>query len=64
MFYEFFTRRFFWSSGVVAVAVPRGAFEIWIWSPRRTSGKFGIGFGVEERIDFADALANWGDYAY
>lgn len=63
-FYEFFTRRYFWSSGAVALVLPKGAYELWMWSPDRTTGKFGMGFGVEERIDFADALSGWNFYAY
>ena len=62
--YESFTRRFFWSSGPVAVVLPRGDYEIWIWSPDRTIGKVVIGFGVEERVDVGDALRDWATYAY
>ena len=64
VFYETFTRRFFWSTGVVALVVPKGTYEFWIWSPQRTTGKFGLGYGVEERVDFADAIENWSEYAY
>lgn len=64
VFYESFTRRFFYSSGVTAYVLPKGSYEFWLWSPQKTSGKFGIGFGVEERVEWRDALNNWGFYAY
>jgi len=62
--YESFTRRFFWTSGPVALVVPPGPAEIWIWSPEGTKGQVVIGFGVEERIDIGEALADWGSFAY
>ena len=64
IFYESFTRRFFYSSGVTAYVLPQGSYEFWLWSPAGTTGKFGIGYGVEERINFEDALKNWSEYAY
>ena len=64
VFYESFTRRFFWSSGVTGYVVPPGEIELWIWSPQGTTGKFGVGFGVEEDVDWREALKNWSDYAY
>lgn len=63
-FYETFTRRFFWTSGVIAVVLPAGDYEIWVWSPGGTTGKFVVGFGVEERVDWREALENWSTYAY
>lgn len=63
-FYESFTRRFFWTTGAVALRAPRGPCEVWIWSPARTTGAFAWGMGVEERIDVGEALADWGTYAY
>lgn len=63
-FYESFTRRFFWTTGAVALRAPRGPCEVWIWSPQRTAGAFAWGMGVEERIDVGEALADWGTYAY
>jgi hypothetical protein len=64
VFYESFTRRFFWSSGVTAYVVPPGDYELWIWSPAGTAGKFGVGFGVEEGVDWGEAFDHWLDYAY
>ena len=57
-FHEFFTRRFFWSRGAIAVVVPKGDYEIWIWAPGGTTGKLGFGFGVgvEEKLNFAEAF--------
>lgn len=63
-FYESFTRRFFWTTGAVALRAPRGPCEVWIWSPQGTAGAFAWGMGVEERIDMGEALADWGTYAY
>lgn len=63
-FYEFFTRRFFWSSGPVALVLPRGDYEIWIWSPSRTTGKFGLGFGVEERFQMSKAFEGFSTYEW
>jgi hypothetical protein len=31
--FESFTRRFFWSSGPLAIVFPAGASEIWVWFP-------------------------------
>jgi hypothetical protein len=64
VFYESFTRRYFWGSGGVALVVPRGTYELWLWSPRRTVGQFNIGFGVEEDVDFSEVLRNWSRYGY
>ena len=64
VFYETFTRRFFWSTGAVALVVPKGDYELWMWSPNKTRGKFGIGFGVEEGGDFSRAFEDWSVYAY
>jgi len=63
--FESFLRRVYWSSGTIAVLVPAGDVEIWVWSPRGTTGKFVLGFGVEEGgIDYGDVLDHWSDYAY
>lgn len=64
VFYENFTRRYFWSSGVTGYVVPKGTHELWIWSPDKTKGKVGVGFGVEEDVKWSEALKNWSDYAY
>lgn len=64
---EQFTRRVFWSSTPIAWILPAGNLEIWIWVPRRTAGKFVLGFGVEEDFgegDMSELLKNWSDYAY
>lgn len=64
IFYEFVLRRFYFSSGPLNVVVPQGESELWIFSPRKTTGKFGIGFGVEEGGDYFKALKDWAFYAY
>lgn len=62
--FESFTRRFFWTSGPIALVVPKGPVEVWVWSPARTTGDVVIGYGVEERIDIGAALKDWGTFAY
>lgn len=63
--FESFTRRIFWTNGVTAYVVPAGEVQIWVFSPRGTTGKFVVGIGVEEAgIDFGNVLGNWGTYAY
>jgi hypothetical protein len=64
VFYEFVMRRFYWSSGPMNVVLPQGASELWVWSPEKTKGKFGLGFGVEEGGGYMDALKDWSFYAY
>lgn len=63
-FFESILRRFYWSSGALGVVLPRGDVEIWVWSPQKTHGKFGLGFGVEEGGGYMAALADWSFYAY
>lgn len=63
-FYESHTRRFFWSSGPVALVVRKGDYQFWIWSPERTKGKFGLGFGVEEGGGYLEVFRNWRLYAW
>lgn len=65
--FESFTRRAFWTSGPVALALRAGEHEVWVFSPDGTAGDFVLGFGVEE--DFADEgcgelTRNWSTYAY
>jgi hypothetical protein len=65
--FESFTRRAFWTSGPVALALHEGAYEVWVFSPHGTAGDFVLGFGVEE--DFSDEgcgdlARNWSTYAY
>jgi len=65
--FESFSSRVFWSSTPVALALPAGEFEIWIFSPSGSTGDFVLGFGVEE--DFSNfscgaLLSDWSTYAY
>jgi len=63
--FESFLRRVYWSSGAIALRVPAGDVEVWIWSPAGTTGDFVLGFGVEEGgQDYGDVLSHWSDYAY
>jgi len=64
VFYEFVLRRFYWSSGPMNVVLPAPECVFVVWSPARTTGKFGLGFGVEEGGGYMEALADWGFYAY
>lgn len=64
VFYEFVMRRFYWTSGAMAVVFPAGDSELWVFSPRNTTGKFGLGFGVEEGGGYLAALRDWCFYAY
>ncbi len=64
IFYEFVMRRFYWTSGAMNVVLPEGDSEFWVFSPRKTKGKFGLGFGVEEGGGYLDALKDWSFYAY
>ncbi len=63
--FESYTRRAFWTNGVVAHVLPAGDVRLWVWSPQGTTGKFVLGFGVEEGgQDLGNLLSNWSDYAY
>lgn len=62
--FESIMRRFYWTSEPLAVVFPAGASEIWVWSPAQTTGKFGLGFGVEEGGGYLAALDDWSLYAY
>ena len=62
--FESVMRRFFWTSGALAVVFPKGKSEVWIWSPAKTRGKFGLGYGVEEGGGYMEALKDWAFYAY
>ena len=54
-----------WTNGVVAHVLPAGDVRLWVWSPDGTTGKFVLGFGVEEGgQDLGGILSNWSDYAY
>jgi hypothetical protein len=64
VFFESVMRRFFWTSGALAVVFPKGDSELWIWCPAKTQGKFGIGYGVEEGGGYMEALKDWSFYAY
>ncbi len=65
--FESVLRRMYWSSTPIAVPLPAGPFEVWIWNPDRTVGDFTFALGVEE--DFggggaAGVFDDWGTYAY
>ncbi len=63
--FESYTRRAFYTNGVVAHVLPAGDVRLWVWSPEGTTGKFVLGFGVEEGgQDMGEILSNWSDYAY
>ncbi|MFZ5442501.1 MAG: hypothetical protein ACOZQL_21000 [Myxococcota bacterium] len=62
--WESVMRRFFWTTGALAVVLPKGDSELWVWSPQKTTGKFGIGYGVEENGGYMKALEDWSFYAY
>lgn len=63
--FESFTRRAFWTNGVVAHVLPAGDIRLWVWSPGGTTGKFVLGFGVEEGgQDLGNIFSSWSDYAY
>lgn len=64
VFFESIMRRFYWTSEALAVVFPAGPSEIWVWSPAHTTGKFGLGFGVEEGGGYLSAFADWSLYAY
>lgn len=64
VFFENVMRRFFWTSGPLAVVFPKGTSEVWLWSPAKTTGKFGFGYGVEEGGGYMKALEDWSFYAY
>lgn len=63
-FFESVMRRFYWTSGALAVRLPRGESEVWIWCPEKTTGKFGLGAGVEEGGGYLAAFDDWSFYAY
>ena len=64
--FESFTRRVFWSTGPIALAVRPGTTQIFVWSPEGENGAITVGFGVEE--DFSDGFGkvfeDWSRYAY
>lgn len=65
--FESFSRRMFWSSGPIALALAPGDHEIWVFAPEGTPGDFVLGFGVEEDftgIGCDDFARDWGTYAY
>lgn len=64
VFFESVMRRFFWSSRPLAVVLPAGQSEVWIWCPEKTKGKFGLGYGVEEGGGYLEAFKDWSFYAY
>ena len=65
--FESFMRRMFWSTGPMALALDAGDFEIWIWSPDGTPGKFVFGMGVEEDFSgggWGRVFDDWSTYNY
>jgi len=66
--FESFTRRAFWTSGPIALALEPGEHEVWVFSPAGTAGDFVLGFGVEEEEFAAEGCGeltrNWSTYAY
>ncbi len=62
--FESIMRRFYWTSELLAIVFPRGASEIWVWAPAHTTGKFALGFGVEEGGGYLSVFDDWGLYAY
>jgi hypothetical protein len=62
--FESVMRRFFWTSEPMAVVFPKGESELWVWSPQKTRGKFGLGYGVEEGGGYMEAFNDWSFYAY
>jgi hypothetical protein len=62
--FESVMRRFYWTSRPLAVVFPAGTSEVWVWSPAKTTGKFGLAFGVEEGGDYLAIFDDWSLYAY
>lgn len=65
--FESFSRRAFWGSGPVALALEAGEHEVWVFSPDATAGDFVLSFGVEE--DFSETgcgelARDWPTYGY
>ncbi len=67
LIFETFTRRVFWTSGPIAVALGEGEHEVWVFSPDGSTGDFVLGFGVEEDfsgVGCGDLTSDWATYAY
>lgn len=64
--FESVMRRFYWSSGAIALALDPGDYEVWVWSPEEKQGDFVLGMGVEEDFSggFGGLFEEWGTYAY
>lgn len=62
--FESVMRRFYWSSRPLAVVLAEGKNEVWLWSPGKTTGKFGLSLGVEEGGNYARIFDDWSFYAY
>ena len=64
--FESVMRRVYWSTEAVALALPPGDFEVWVWSPEGDAGDFVLGFGVEEDFSngFGGLFSEWSTYAY
>lgn len=67
VYFEGVMRRTLWSSGTIALALPAGESQVWIWSPEGTTGDFQFAFGVEENFEegaWGPLFQNWGDFAW
>lgn len=62
--FESVMRRSYWTSRPLAVVFAQGENELWVWPPKGTTGKFGLGFGVEEGGGYMAAFKDWAFYAY
>lgn len=63
--WESFMRRFYWTSGSTAVIFPKGDLELWVWSPKKTTGKFSLGYGIEEGGGgYENTFKDWAFYEY
>lgn len=64
--FESFTRRVFWSTGPVAVALGEGETVVHIWATNESYGPLTLGFGVEEDFSdgFGEVFEDWETYAY
>jgi hypothetical protein len=66
-YFEGVLRRSLWSSGTVALALPAGETEVWIWSPDGATGEFQFAFGVEENFEdgaWGPLFDSWGKFAW
>jgi hypothetical protein len=63
--FESVMRRFYWTGGSTAVIFPKADLEVWVWSPKKTAGKFCLGYGIEEGGGgYENAFKDWAFYEY